>query len=149
MEDALCLVFLETQFDDTTAKTGDEKDDRHPAEDVGAKMTPKARESRSACSFPRWSRERLNTGIADPINAKILAIAEDQLQGFQRDPLGEIPRQSGVELPVVIDYSLTSNDCERNRLKEAAAWRRGKNRNSEVLDIPGVAHRSLVLPTAR
>ncbi len=39
----------------------------------------------------------------DPINAKILAISEDRLQGFQRDPLGEIARQSGVELSVVIE----------------------------------------------
>jgi DNA-binding Lrp family transcriptional regulator len=39
----------------------------------------------------------------DPINAKILAVSEDQLQGFQRDPLGEIARQSGVELTVVIE----------------------------------------------
>jgi DNA-binding Lrp family transcriptional regulator len=41
--------------------------------------------------------------ISDPINAKILAISEDKIQGFQRDPLGEISRQSGVELPVVIE----------------------------------------------
>ena len=40
---------------------------------------------------------------ADPINARILAISEDRLQGFQRDPFGEIARQSGVELPVVIE----------------------------------------------
>jgi hypothetical protein len=39
----------------------------------------------------------------DPINAKILGVSEDQLQGFQRDPLGEIARQSGVELSVVIE----------------------------------------------
>src|ERR1017187_1352 len=39
----------------------------------------------------------------DPINAKILAVSEDQLQGLQRDPLGEIARQSGVELVVVIE----------------------------------------------
>src|ERR1700742_3139573 len=41
--------------------------------------------------------------IADPINARILAVSEDKIQGFQRDPLGEISRQSGVELPVVIE----------------------------------------------
>ena len=41
--------------------------------------------------------------FADPINARILAISEDRVQGFQRDPLGEISRQSGVELPVVIE----------------------------------------------
>src|SRR6266404_4633465 len=39
----------------------------------------------------------------DTINAKILAVSEDRLQGFQRDPLGEIARQSGVDLHVVIE----------------------------------------------
>src|SRR5882672_4978816 len=39
----------------------------------------------------------------DPTNAKILAVSEDQLQGFQRDPLGEIARQSGVPLDTVIE----------------------------------------------
>ena len=39
----------------------------------------------------------------DPVNAAILAVSEDRLQGFQRDPLGEISRRSGVELPVVIE----------------------------------------------
>jgi len=39
----------------------------------------------------------------DPTNAKILAVSEDRLQGFQRDPLGEIARQSGVELSAVIE----------------------------------------------
>lgn len=39
----------------------------------------------------------------DSVNARILAISEDQIQGFQRDPLGEIARKSGVELPVVIE----------------------------------------------
>jgi DNA-binding Lrp family transcriptional regulator len=42
-------------------------------------------------------------GISDPINAKILSISEDRIQGFHRDPLGEIARRSGVELPVVIE----------------------------------------------
>src|SRR5256885_3906178 len=40
---------------------------------------------------------------SDPINAKILAVSEDKIHGFHRDPLGEIARQSGVELPVVIE----------------------------------------------
>src|SRR5436189_5085151 len=39
----------------------------------------------------------------DPINAAILAVSEDFVQGFQRDPLGEIARLSGVELPLVIE----------------------------------------------
>ncbi|MEY2410473.1 MAG: hypothetical protein QOF48_3143 [Verrucomicrobiota bacterium] len=41
--------------------------------------------------------------FADPVNARILAISEDRVQGFQRDPLGEISRQSGVALPVVLE----------------------------------------------
>jgi hypothetical protein len=41
--------------------------------------------------------------FTDPINAKILAVSEDRVQGFQRDPLGEISRLSSVELPVVIE----------------------------------------------
>ena len=41
--------------------------------------------------------------FTDPINAKILAVSEDRIQGFQRDPLGQIARQCGVELPVVIE----------------------------------------------
>jgi hypothetical protein len=41
--------------------------------------------------------------IGDPINQKILEISEDQIQGFQRDPLGEIARKSGVDLGTVIE----------------------------------------------
>jgi hypothetical protein len=43
------------------------------------------------------------TNFSDPLNAKILAISEDRVQGFQRDPLGEISRLSEVELPLVIE----------------------------------------------
>jgi DNA-binding Lrp family transcriptional regulator len=39
----------------------------------------------------------------DPVNARILAVSEDQLPGYQPDPLGEISRQSGVPLPDVIE----------------------------------------------
>ena len=41
--------------------------------------------------------------ITDPVNAQILAISEDKIQGFQRDPLGQIARQSGIDLSVVIE----------------------------------------------
>jgi hypothetical protein len=41
--------------------------------------------------------------IDDPINARILAVSEDKIQGFLKDPFSEIARQSGVELPVVIE----------------------------------------------
>ena len=33
----------------------------------------------------------------DPINAKILAISEDKIEGFVREPFEEIARRSGVE----------------------------------------------------
>ena len=39
----------------------------------------------------------------DPVNARILSVSEDRLQGFQPDPMGEIARQSGVELHAVIE----------------------------------------------
>ncbi|HEV8604987.1 MAG TPA: hypothetical protein VGQ99_06455 [Tepidisphaeraceae bacterium] len=41
--------------------------------------------------------------VDDPINAQILSISEDKIQGFQTDPLAEISRLSGVELPLVIE----------------------------------------------
>ena len=39
----------------------------------------------------------------EPVNAAILAVSEDQLEGFQRDPLGEIARRSGVDLDTVVE----------------------------------------------
>lgn len=39
---------------------------------------------------------------SDPINARILAISEDKIQGFQADPIHEIARQSGVDDETVI-----------------------------------------------
>ncbi len=41
--------------------------------------------------------------FSDPINAQILAVSEDRIQGFQRDPLAEIARLSGVDLPIVLE----------------------------------------------
>jgi hypothetical protein len=43
------------------------------------------------------------SAITDPVNARILTVSEDKIQGFQRDPLGEISRRSGVDLETVID----------------------------------------------
>jgi DNA-binding Lrp family transcriptional regulator len=39
----------------------------------------------------------------DPINAKILTISEDRIQGFVRDPIGVIAEQSGVDAETVIE----------------------------------------------
>jgi hypothetical protein len=38
----------------------------------------------------------------DPINAKILAVSEDKIQGFVREPFEEIARHSGVDVDVVM-----------------------------------------------
>ena len=43
------------------------------------------------------------TEIGDPINARILAVSEDKLQGFQQNPFGEIARASGVDLGTVLE----------------------------------------------
>ena len=39
----------------------------------------------------------------DEVNAQILAISEDRVQGFQRDPMGEIARLSEVPVETVIE----------------------------------------------
>jgi hypothetical protein len=41
--------------------------------------------------------------LTDPTNVAILEVSEDQLEGFQRDPFGEIARRSGVPLDTVIE----------------------------------------------
>lgn len=41
--------------------------------------------------------------IADEINAKILAVSEDQLQGFQRDPFGVVAEKTGLGKAVVME----------------------------------------------
>src|SRR5260370_11759511 len=38
----------------------------------------------------------------DPINAKILAVSEDKIAGFVREPFEEIARRSGVDVDVVM-----------------------------------------------
>lgn len=39
----------------------------------------------------------------DPINAQILAVSEDRIQGFVRDPFGEIARMSGLDVELVME----------------------------------------------
>ncbi|HEY7295241.1 MAG TPA: Lrp/AsnC family transcriptional regulator, partial [Dehalococcoidia bacterium] len=41
--------------------------------------------------------------LHDPVNSAILAVSEDRLDGFQRDPFGEIARRSGVPLPDLLE----------------------------------------------
>ena len=41
--------------------------------------------------------------IDDPVNAAILTVSEDTIQGFTADPFGEISQKSGVPVAVVIE----------------------------------------------
>ncbi len=41
--------------------------------------------------------------LDDPVNAAILNVSEDQLEGFHIDPFGEIARRSGVALDTVLE----------------------------------------------
>ena len=49
------------------------------------------------------NEENIPVDFSDPINAKILAVSEDQLQGFQQNPIGAIVQKSGVEVQIVIE----------------------------------------------
>lgn len=43
------------------------------------------------------------TAHTDPINARILAVSEDRLQGFHSEPFQEIARLSGLDLDLVLE----------------------------------------------
>jgi len=42
-------------------------------------------------------------GLDDPVNTAILAVSEDKLEGFQRDPFGEIASRSAIPVETVIE----------------------------------------------
>ena len=44
----------------------------------------------------------IDTEYTDAINSKILAVSEDRIQGFVREPFREIARQSGLEESIVL-----------------------------------------------
>ena len=43
------------------------------------------------------------TEHTDSVNSKILAVSEDQIQGFVREPFREIARLSGIDEGLVLD----------------------------------------------
>jgi hypothetical protein len=49
------------------------------------------------------STAEVSIAHTDPVNAKILAVSEDRIQGFVRDPIGVIAAQSGVDADTVIE----------------------------------------------
>ena len=49
------------------------------------------------------SSDSIPVEVADEVNAQILAVSEDQLQGFQRDPFGVVAEQTGIDKGVVLE----------------------------------------------
>jgi DNA-binding Lrp family transcriptional regulator len=47
--------------------------------------------------------ESIPLATSDPINARILAVSEDRIQGYHREPLGEIARHADLPLETVIE----------------------------------------------
>jgi DNA-binding Lrp family transcriptional regulator len=47
------------------------------------------------------TRPTIPVETTDPVNAKILSVSEDRIQGFNTDPIGEIAKQSGVDRETV------------------------------------------------
>src|SRR5687768_6457745 len=41
--------------------------------------------------------------VSDPVNARILSVSEDKVQGFHADPIGVIAEKSGVDVATVIE----------------------------------------------
>ena len=52
---------------------------------------------------PAMSSVVVPVEIGDEINARILAVSEDQLQGFQRNPFGVVAERTGLEQSVVVE----------------------------------------------
>ena len=52
---------------------------------------------------PSMSSAAVPVEIADEVNARILAVSEDQLQGFQRDPFGVVAERTELEKAVVLE----------------------------------------------
>ena len=52
---------------------------------------------------PSMSSAAVPVEIADEVNARILAVSEDQLQGFQRDPFGLVAKRTGLDRTVVLE----------------------------------------------
>ena len=52
---------------------------------------------------PSMSFVAVPVEVADEVNAKILAVSEDQLQGFQRDPFGVVAKRTGLDRTVVLE----------------------------------------------
>src|SRR5690348_10639709 len=57
----------------------------------------------TATTAPNLDAAEVPVRLDDPVNARILAVSEDKLHGFQRNPIAEISRLSGVGEDTVIE----------------------------------------------
>ncbi len=61
----------------------------------------------SAAATPSYTRamttSTVPTSIDDPVNAAILSVSEDRVQGFHRQPLEVVAEESGVDVATVIE----------------------------------------------
>src|SRR3979409_641461 len=88
----------------------------------------------------------------DPINAKILAISEDKIEGFVREPFEEIAQRSGVPTEMVmarIAAMLRAGTVRRVRqtllatnLADGAlvAWKVAPEKNDEAFEYMTQSH---------
>ena len=65
-------------------------------------MRPAAVERAGAPYTRAMTATTVPANVDDPVNARILAISEDRVQGFHRHPLHRIAEDSGVDLDTVI-----------------------------------------------
>jgi DNA-binding Lrp family transcriptional regulator len=84
---------------------------------------------------------------SDPLNMQILAVSEDKIQGFVREPFGEIAARSGVPLETVLERirgMLAAGTIRRVRqtlvasnLAEGAlvAWKVGEDKLNSAFDF--------------
>src|ERR1700724_393143 len=79
----------------------------------------------------------------DPLNAKILAISEDKIEGFVREPFEEIARRSGVPVTTVMERIAAMLRAGTVRRVRGLESRAGKNRSCFRLHVPV---RSLLRP---
>src|SRR5204863_365047 len=77
----------------------------------------------------------------DPVNEKILAISEDKIEGFVREPFQEIAERSGVDADVVmarIAAMLRAGTIRRTRVDGFAGTETGLRAGRNSTDAMGL-----------
>jgi hypothetical protein len=73
-----------------------------PESFIASNFCRRSRTRVSAVTIPEMNQtDSLSVSISDPINASILAVSEDKIQGFLPDPMQEISRLAQVDVATV------------------------------------------------